>query len=70
MLGSHFHGEIARQALTSPLLILSGLVIAVLGVVRLQRRGVWLLLAVGLLAAAHDEDGHTHWFGRRAAKPG
>jgi hypothetical protein len=101
MLASHFHDEIVRQALTSPLLIVTGVVVGVVGMARLGRRGGGLLLAVGLLVAviglyrlvevpalrhnhlchahnynpcsgdyAHDEDGHIHWFGSRAAQPG
>jgi hypothetical protein len=100
MLASHFHDEIVRQAVTAPLLIVAGAVLAVAGVVWRARRPAPVLLAVGLLMAAvglyrlaevpalrhnhlchahnfnpcsgdnaHDEDGHTHRFGRRAARP-
>jgi hypothetical protein len=100
VLATHFHDEIVRQAITSPILIVAGLALAAVGVVRLARRRWWLAIALGTLVAAtgvyrlvevpalrhnhlchahnfnpcrgdnaHDDDGHTHWFGRRAAKP-
>ena len=99
VLGHHFHDMIVRQAVTSPLLILAGIVLLFFAKA-FHRWPRWLLFAAGLVVAgagayrlaevpalshnhlchahnynpcsgdnAHDEDGHTHWFGGRAAKP-
>jgi hypothetical protein len=99
VLGHHFHDTIVRQAITSPLLILFGLVVLVF-VKAFHRWARWGVLVVGMVLAAtgvyrlvevpalrhnhlchahnfnpckgdnaHDDDGHTHWFGGRAAKP-
>ena len=100
VLASHFHDEIVRQATTSVLLIVAGLVLIAIGALRLARRGGRLLVGAALAVTviggfrlaetsalrhnhlchahnfnpcrgdhAHNEDGHTHRFGGRAAKP-
>lgn len=95
----HFHDDIVRQAITSPLLIVAGLVLVFFAraLHRWPRRlvlvvatvvavaGLYRLVEVPALRhnhlchahnfnpckgdSAHDEDGHTHWFGGRAARP-
>ena len=98
-LAHHFHDEIVRQAITSPLRIVAGLVVLFFAKA-FHRWPRWAVFAIGLIIAvtgvyrlvevpalrhnhlchahnynpcsrdnAHDEDGHTHWFGGRAAKP-
>lgn len=99
IVAQHFHDEIVRQAVTSPLLIVAGLVLVffarafrrwprrlvfVVGMV-VSVAGLYRLVEVPALRHnhlchahnfnpckgdnAHDEDGHTHWFGGRAARP-
>ena len=99
VLAHHFHDMIVRQAMTSPLLILGGIVLlffatafpgwsrwlVVAVALAIATAGVYRLVEVPALShnhlchahnynpcrgdSAHDEDGHTHWFGGRAAKP-
>jgi hypothetical protein len=99
ILAHHFHDEIVRQAIISPLLVLAALV-ALFFFWGLEGRGRLPLLVVAVAIVvfglyrtvevpalqhnhlchahnfnpcsggnAHDEDGHTHWFGGRAARP-